>query len=420
MGVNPPVYDFAWFDLWAKPLGLLNLLGFLREQGNRVQLVDCLNAGRQRPLSHGRWKVERREVDKPAPYRHIPRRYYRFGLNAEDFRTKLESRPEPDLILVTSIMTYWYPGVFEAIALLKQVFPRTPIALGGIYALLCPGHAAKSGADVILGPAPPARPKTLPIDLYEEPGHAILATSYGCPLACQYCASSLISPHFSRRPLAEITGDLDRQLEAGSINDLAFYDDALLWDRPNLFYPLCGHIARKHPGLRLHSPNGLSVAMLDEECCRVLFQTGFKTLRLSLEGVDDYTGGLSSGKADGQKYLRAVDNLLKAGYDSENIETYILAGLPGQKLEDIESSLNFVKAAGASPKLCEFSPIPGTPLYQKDLREHPQLADDPLWHNNSVYISHLAERLRPEELQYLKGITKKEARTRALPPGPRH
>ncbi len=85
LGVNPPVYDFAWFALWAKPLGLLNLLGYLRENGNRVQLLDLMHEGRERPLSHGRWKVRRQEVEKPEPYRLIPRRYYRFGLSGVDF-----------------------------------------------------------------------------------------------------------------------------------------------------------------------------------------------------------------------------------------------------------------------------------------------------------------------------------------------
>jgi len=65
--------------------------------------------------------------------------------------------PVPRAILVTSLMTYWYPGVQETIQLLRQVFPEAPILLGGIYASLLPEHTKKlCGAnEVLLGPGRP-------------------------------------------------------------------------------------------------------------------------------------------------------------------------------------------------------------------------------------------------------------------------
>ena len=109
LGINPPVYDFAWFDLWSKPAGLLALLHNLRRSGNNVRLIDCLYEARTKPLGLGRWKTEQTLADKPPPYRdlEIPRRYYRFGLGRDEFRKRLASCPKPDVILVTSAMTYW-------------------------------------------------------------------------------------------------------------------------------------------------------------------------------------------------------------------------------------------------------------------------------------------------------------------------
>lgn len=422
LGVNPPVTDFAWFDLWAKPLGLLNLLGFLRDQGNRVTLLDCLHEARTSPISHGRWKVRRAELPKPEALRGIPRRYYRFGLGPDELRERLGRMPRPDLILVTSIMTYWYPGVFECIALLKDVFPDVPLALGGIYAALCPDHAAGGGADLILTGAAPRRPAFIPLDLYEpsadDPtgspssmaggaGYAVLATSYGCPGRCSYCASSKLNPGFQPRPADEVKNDADRQLASGLIQDLAFYDDALLLDR-KLFRQICEHL-RKYPALRLHSPNGLSVAALDESCCELLFNSGFSTLRLSLEGIDPRTRSMSEGKAGRENHQRAVANLLKAGFRPESIETYLLLGLPGQGSSDVEAAIDYVKSVGSKPKLGEFSPIPGTPLFEREAREHPIIAAEPLWHNNSIYTPYLSRRAPPEELQRLKGLSRNDA-----------
>ncbi len=59
--------------------------------------------------------------------------------------------PRPDAVLVTSLMTYWYPGVTAAIRLVREYFPGVPVILGGIYASLCPDHArSHSGADLVL------------------------------------------------------------------------------------------------------------------------------------------------------------------------------------------------------------------------------------------------------------------------------
>lgn len=419
LGINPPVLDFAWFDLWAKPLGLMNTLGFLRERGNEVYLLDCLHEARSQPQSHGRWKVRREEIAKPEPLKGIPRRYYRFGLSPEELRDRLTRLRRPDLILVTSIMSYWYPGVFECIRILKEVFPGVPLALGGIYAALCPDHAARSGADFILGGGPPRRSVAVPLDLYEqfdesrprpsigsgEVSYAVLATSYGCSGRCRYCASSRLNPGgYQARPLAEVLADADQQLASGTIRDLAFYDDALLFNR-ELFDSVCRHL-RQYPGLRLHSPNGLSVAALDECFCALLFESGFSTLRLSLEGIDPRTRAMSGDKAGRAEHQQAVSNLLKAGFQPEQIETYLLLGLPGQETGDVEEAIDYVKSVGSRPKLCEFSPIPGTPLFELEVREHPVIAAEPLWHNNSVYVPYLSGRISPDELQRLKALSR--------------
>ncbi|MDR2947001.1 MAG: cobalamin-dependent protein [Candidatus Adiutrix sp.] len=403
LGINPPVLDFAWFDLWAKPLGLLNVLGFLRSRGNRVHLLDCMYEGRVKPIGSGRWKVAQERREKPAPLRDIPRHFHRFGLSPVAVDERLDQLPAPDVILVTSIMTYWYAGVFETIAQLKRRYPKTPVILGGIYALLCPEHAAHSGADFIVAGSGPELPFTpLPLDLYEEPQYAVLSASRGCPRRCDYCASALIAPRFQPKPLPDIFADLARQTAAGPVTDVAFYDDALLWGKEKRFQPLCEHLREKYPHLRLHTPNGLSVNELDRPTAEILRQTGFATLRLSLEGVGKTADAAGAHKTSQDNYLRAVENLLAVGYQPDDLETYLLAGLPGQSLEEVEQSIAFVKSAGARPKLGEFSPIPGTKLFQAAAEAHPIILTEPLWHNNTAYAPYLSRHFPPETWRQLK------------------
>ncbi|MDL2264658.1 cobalamin-dependent protein, partial [Synergistaceae bacterium OttesenSCG-928-I11] len=248
LGINPPVWDFAWFDLWAKPLGLLRALGNIRARGNDVSLLDCMHEGRLQPMSFGRWQVRREERVKPGAYANVPRRFHRFGMRGDKLEKRLESLAKPDIVLVTSVMTYWHLGVREAIFAARRAFPGVPVLLGGIYATLCPEHAATLGADAVFSGRLPDDDGPIPMDLYDEPTYGVFLTSHGCPMQCDYCASRILSPAYRARPLENIISDLEFQLRHGKIKDVAFYDDALLWERENSFYPLCEHVRKKFPG----------------------------------------------------------------------------------------------------------------------------------------------------------------------------
>ena len=52
--------------------------------------------------------------------------------------------------MITSMMTYWYPAVFDTVGLVQRTFPGIPVVLGGNYVTLYPHHATRSGADFVL------------------------------------------------------------------------------------------------------------------------------------------------------------------------------------------------------------------------------------------------------------------------------
>ncbi|MGD2206948.1 MAG: cobalamin-dependent protein, partial [Anaerolineae bacterium] len=154
--INPWIYDFAAYDLWIEPLGLLTIAAVLRDNGYGVTVVDCLiphaDAPRRKPDGSG--KFFKTLVAKPEPLAHVPRHYGRYGLPLAQFDAALAAAPSPDVVMLTSGMTYWYPGTIEAIRRVRVRFGEAPVVLGGVYATLCPDHARQhSGADqVIVGP----------------------------------------------------------------------------------------------------------------------------------------------------------------------------------------------------------------------------------------------------------------------------
>ena len=110
--------------------------------------------------------------------------------------------------------------------------------------------------------------------------------------------------------------------------------------------------------------------------------------------------------ADGTALRASLERL---GYAPEDCETYILAGLPGQDIQSVKDTINFVWDNGGVPKLAEFSPIPGTPHFEAAAEKLPALRTEPLLQNNSVYCSYFSRDITPEELQELKDMTKRRA-----------
>lgn len=407
LAVNPPVFDFAFMDLWSKPLGLLFLIESLREN-NSVAFIDCIAEGAESEKTFGRLKIKKRETAKPDVYKNIPRRFNHFGLGREEIEKRLENIYEssaPDIILVTSFMTYWYLGVKWIINLLKKKYPETPVILGGIYASLCTSHAEAIGADyIVCDRCEPIAPYPA-FDIYKSPRYGVLMTSFGCPFSCRYCASNVLWHKYTRRSFAGVMRDFEFQLSLG-ITDMAFYDDALLLGKEEFFYPMAEAISGMSKTLRLHTPNGLHVRQIDERCAGVLYGNNFRTIRLSLESIDPKIAHDSSFKVARDEYRTAVRNLRAAGYTKEECETYILVGLPGQDIQSVRDTITFVKENGGKPKLAEFSPIPGTPHFEEAAKKLPALRAEPLLQNNSVYCAYFSNDIEPSVLQELKDTSR--------------
>ncbi len=407
--INPWIYDFAAYDLFAQPLGLLYLAGLLEAQGYGIHLLDCLGVLHARAGRFGTGRYPKEVLPPPPALQGLPRRYGRYGMSEAAFREQLAGLPQPAAILVTSLMTYWYPGVFAAIRLARERFPRVPIILGGIYATLCPEHArSHSGADlVITGPgqeeilasldALGLSPPGIKVrgDLDEGPYPALhllphltyipILTSRGCPLDCSYCASRLLQPRYQRRHPRAVAEELIHWQERLDLKDVAFYDDALLLDPENHLLVILGELARRGRHFRFHTPNGLHTRLVSREVAEGLKRANFATLRLGVETT--LLGALRLDQKIQEGELEtALANLTAAGFAPEDLGVYLLIGLPDQEEEEVAASIRRVKELGATPILAQYSPIPGTTLWPRAVQcSRYDLEADPLFHNNSLF-----------------------------------
>ncbi|MDD5476147.1 MAG: radical SAM protein [Syntrophales bacterium] len=434
--VNPWIHDFAAFDFWSKPLGLLYIAALLRQAGLSVNLVDCLNSRhpslipspKRRKDGSGRYHKE--QIPKPAVLGHIERKYSRYGMPPALFRSELSGLERPDAVFVTSMMTYWHPGVSETITVIRETLPGIPVVLGGVYATLCAEHAMKhSGADLVfagnlfsnlpgnlftvsesgnynqysgglgnilkkvlddnsLGSEDFEDLDSLPypaFDLIAGLDQVSMVTSIGCPYSCTYCASAYLNKTFNARDPIAVVNEIEFWKRSLGIRNFSFYDDALLFNAEERAVPMMEEIIRRKLECSFHCPNGLHIREINSVVASLMYRAGFKTIRFGLETAERNRQIASGGKVNSDEAVEAVRYLKEAGFGGDDVGVYLLYGLPWQEPSEVMESINFIKSLGAYPVMNEFSPVPHTALQASAIAVSPyDIEQEPLFHNNTI------------------------------------
>jgi hypothetical protein len=414
--VNPPIYDFAAYDFWLKPFGMLKVAGRLRGSAN-ITLFDYLD--REHPYARSkrlrgdcwqRGEFISEEVAKPAAFRDIPRKYRRFGLPRTLFQQFLAEQEPIDAVLIQTVMTYWYPGVREVIEDIRNHMPRAKVILGGVYATLCSEHARKLEVDLVVKGTEfqplwdmlqisPQTGRPPCWDSYSQLKLGILKLAQGCPFRCSYCSVPTVDPKFYRHSLQQSLAELEFLMGQG-VTDVAFYDDALLYQPERLLIPFLEEVLHRGYRINFHTPNALNARFVTAELAELMVNAGFKTFHLGFESSAFEWHRHTDRKVYAHELVRAVSYLTEAGADPRWITAYLIVGHPHSELQDVEVSLRFVHQVGIRSMLAEFSPIPGT-RDGEACRQWVDL-DEPLNHNKTAFP---IWRLGRNEVQRLKTLS---------------
>lgn len=400
--INPWCYDFSAFNLWSRPLGLIKVAEYLSQYNIEIKLIDCMAIFKEKRFGTG--KYPREIVEKPIMLKSIPLYYKRYGHSIEYIGKEIENNIPCDFIFITSIMSYWYPGVQKIIEIIKLYTKSTPIIIGGIYATLFKEHAQKNiEADYIYTGHINDKiinildkfnirlskkgnyKKYYELNLYEKHPFGILLTSRGCPYNCSYCASKILAPEFIQYDPFDIINDIIKMNKMGII-DFAFYDDALLINPDSHIKIILKEVLNKDIYARFHCPNGLHARYIDDELAYLMKQNNFTTIRLSLETINDERNKQTGGKVDVNTFTKAINCLKKYGFSKKEIGVYLMYGLPEQSLVEVKEGIKFLKGLNVKINLTEFSPIPNTKSWS-ELKNLGIITDDidPLLTNNTIF-----------------------------------
>lgn len=412
--IQPPVYDFALYDLYFKPYGLLRIARWLKDAGYRVRMINALDyddprtsavLGWPRRKTDGTGKFHRARTELPPGISRINRHFARYGILPEVLETAVRDA-RPDISLVTSQMTYWYPGVAETVRAVKKHHPEVPVVVGGVYASLMPEHCrTAAGADEVVNgdafrelrrilerrglpaPADPSPGDPAPLlapEVWKDAGVVRLNT--GCPFRCTYCASRSIEPRFKPGDYQRTFALVREMHERLRIRNFAFYDDALLINKEQVLLPLLEEILRHGLDLRFYTPNAVHMHYIDDEAARMMKRAGFQEVRIGYESADDAFHRELDAKYTPEEVPKAIEALRRAGFKGRQLILYVLAGLPGQRVSEVERTLREVKRFKVRVSIAEYSPVPRTALWDQAVEASPYpLEDEPLYHNNTFF-----------------------------------
>ncbi len=188
-----------------------------------------------------------------------------------------------------------------------------------------------------------------------------LVTSRGCPFKCVFCAEP--SFHGKRMRYADVDVVIKHVkylVENYGMNVLTLYDDQILLNRSRakeLFRRLAEF------KIRVETPNGLSVAFIDEEMAMLMRGAGIDTVPLAIESGSSRMLHDVIHKPLRLDQVKPVVSYLR--HNNIFVQGYFIVGLPGEREEDRDETVRFIKEVGLDWSGFNLAtPLRGSELYR--------------------------------------------------------
>jgi MoaA/NifB/PqqE/SkfB family radical SAM enzyme len=192
-------------------------------------------------------------------------------------------------------------------------------------------------------------------------GSVFLETVRGCPYRCAYCYYHKSYPRVRTFPLDRIRRELWWALER-RVKDVTIIDPCFA-RRPHL-PELLGMMAEVNSGGRFRVQCELNAEDLDGDLVRRLARAGVNSVEVGLQTTNRRALDLINRRFSPEGFLTGVRLLREAGIRAV---VDIIVGLPGDTLDDVKRSVDFLVANEAfdALQLYPLSVLPGTELRRR-------------------------------------------------------
>jgi len=154
-----------------------------------------------------------------------------------------------------------------------------------------------------------------------------------------------------------------------NIGEIQFEDDTITARKKNLI-DLCNGLEKI--GLPWCTPNGIKTnyhLANQPDMFKAMYESGCYQVTLACEsGVQRVLDNIINKRLKVDQIKPAVENAKKAGL---LVHTFWILGYPGETFEEMNQTIDFALSTGAdSFSFAILSPLPGTPIYRKVVKEN--------------------------------------------------
>ena len=387
------------------PIGIGMLASILEKKNYEVEILDCLVRG---------WdQEEESQANKDI---------VRVGLTNNQIREYIQEY-QPDVVGVScmfSVQHKIYPKIFSTI---KSANPNIITVAGGAHVTVCSkevledpncdyiiagegeeslidfldtiqGHRSfesvdglgwkKEDSGLILNPKlrwiedldslPFPAYHLLDLEQYFglEASHGIrhakefapIITSRGCPAKCTFCsANKMFGYKFRTRSAQNVIDELWFLKNNYGVKEIMFEDDNVTANRKHATELFQSMIDQKID-LRWDTPNGVGLWTLTNDLIDLMKEAGCVKINFPIESGDqEVLKNIIKKPLDLKRTKGLFQHCQNIGLD---YGTFLVVGMPGEKIEDIWTSFKFCAEVGSySPHTSIATPYPGTDLYEQ-------------------------------------------------------
>lgn len=359
--VNPPVFTpKPWNNVENGSMGPYVLASVLKREGHDVRVFDFVS---ERRALDGWEDVRVERVAKVGNYEeeHLSKRIYYMGVNERRYIDYLKAY-KPEEVMISCLFTFYWQGAKLVYDITRDFNPLIKVLIGGNYPALSPLHALKwltTGEMQVYGREDTTRFENIDIGFYKTiPRMFPILTSTGCPFSCSWCAVPRLEGSAMRfKDPYEVVRDMEEKFYFG-VKSFRFIDSHLLADYETHFKVIIEELVKKSWRAELHSYGGLNPLFITQGLLELMAEAGFARIQLPVETIDEEILKKNNRAVSAKAWELAAKKIKRI--KNFEVTSYVLCGLPGQSIEEIYGTINFVEDAGIRPVPLFFTPIPDT------------------------------------------------------------
>lgn len=253
---------------------------------------------------------------------------------------------KPDRIYVTSIFTYDFPLVKDAVQFYRMRFSKAQLWLGGLAATLIPKYFENLGADYLhTGLYLPAENFILDYSLHPRLKTTILLTQRGCIRRCEFCCTRLHDGPF------KVIENFEKYI-IKEFSKISCWDNAFL-SNPD-FEKVISILAKY--GKEIDFNQSLDIRLLTEHKANLLKKLNIYPLRFSFDDIsykDEFLKGVEICKKTGLSNMTVTHNGKKLKQEVRVDVLYNFKDTP----EDFYERMHLILSNNLCPYPMRYKPI---------------------------------------------------------------